>query len=100
MLCALLAPLHLKTHFVHQIPNDVPLLIKCSAKIRKMSVRLSDKQILAARSIVKKITKDNQSDMLMPFGVKKQKSTLAAYCIAKIFLHKKNNVCSTIVYYS
>ena len=32
--CALLAPLHLETHFVHTIPwNDVPLLFKCSPKI-------------------------------------------------------------------
>ena len=34
MLCALLAPLHLETHFVHTIPwNDVPFLLKCSPKI-------------------------------------------------------------------
>ena len=28
---------------------------------------------------------------LMPFGVKKQKTTLTAYDIANIFPHKKNN---------
>ena len=31
MWCALLAPFHLESHFVHTIPwNDVPLLFKCS----------------------------------------------------------------------
>ena len=65
-------------------------------KILIMSVRRSDKQTLAVTvqtiSTVKKIDKDGQSDILMPFGVKKQKSTLAAYGIAKIFPHRKNNV--------
>ena len=61
-----------------------------------MSVRRSDKQTLAVIvhtiSIVKKIAKDGQSGILMPSGVKKQKSTLTAYCIANIFTHKKNKV--------
>ena len=97
MWCALLAILHLKTHFVHTIPwNDVPLLFKCSPKILIMSVRHSDKRTLSAIvhtiSIVKKIAKDDQSGLLMTFGVKKQKSNLAAYSFANIFLHKKNNV--------
>ena len=58
-----------------------------------MSVRLSDKQTLAVIvhtiSIVKEIA---QSYILMPFGIKKQKSTLATYGIANIVPHKKNNV--------
>ena len=61
-----------------------------------MSVRRSDKQTLAVivhiLSIVKKIAKDGQPGILMQFGVKKQKSTLAVYGIANIFLHRKNNV--------
>ena len=89
--------LHLETNFVHTVPwIDVPLLFNYSPKILIMSVRRSDKQTLAVIvhtiSIVKKIAKDGQSGILMPFGVKKQKSTLAAYGIANIFLHKKNNV--------
>ena len=80
MWCALLVPLHLKTHFVHKIPrNDVPLLFKYSPKIRIMSVRRSDKLTLAVIvhtiSTVKKIAKVDQSGILMPFGVKKHKST-------------------------
>ena len=48
MWCALLAPLHLETHFVNTIPwNDIPLLFNCSSKIHIMSVRRSDKQTLA-----------------------------------------------------
>ena len=47
-----------------------------------MSVRRSDKQTIAVIvhiiCIVKKIAKDGQSVILMPFGLKKQKSTLAA----------------------
>ena len=58
-----------------------------------MSVRRSDKQTLAVIvhtiTIVKKIAKDGQSYILMPFGVKKQKSTLTAYGIANIVPHKK-----------
>ena len=97
MWCELFAPLYLETHFVHIIPwNDVPLLFKCSPKIFIMSVRSSDKQTLAVIvhtiKIVKKIAKDGQSSILMSFGVKKQKSTLAAYGIANIFPHKKHNV--------
>ena len=62
-----------------------------------MSVRRSDKQTHAVIDhtirIVKKIAKDGQSGILMPFGVrKKEKSNLAAYGIANIFPHKKNNV--------
>ena len=49
-----------------------------------MFVRRSDRQTLAA--------KGGQSGILMRFGVKKQKSTLAAYGIANIFAHKKNTV--------
>ena len=98
MCCALLTPLHVKTHFVYTIPrNDVPLLFKCSI----MSVRRSDKQTLVAIvhiSIVKKISEDRQSGILMPFGVKKQKSILAAYDIANILPNKKNIVCISIVY--
>ena len=80
MWCALLSPLCFKTDFVHTIPwNDVPLLFKCSSKILIMSVRRSDKQtldvIVHTVSILKKIAKDGQSYILMPFGVKKQKST-------------------------
>ena len=60
-----------------------------------MFVRRSDKQTLSVIvhiiSIVKKITKDGQSGILMRFGVEKQKSTLAAYGIANFFPHKKNN---------
>ena len=63
---------------------DAPLLFKCSPKIIIMPVRHSGKQTLAVIvhtiSIVKKIAKDGQSGILVPFGVKKQKSTLAAYC--------------------
>ena len=63
MWCALLAPLHLKTHLVHTIPwNDVPSLFKCSPKRLVISVRRSDKQTLAAIvhtiSTVKKIAKN------------------------------------------
>ena len=58
-----------------------------------MSVRRSDKHTLAVIvhtiSIVKKIAKDGQCGILMPFGVKNQK--LTAYGIANIFPHKKNN---------
>ena len=36
--------------------------------------------------------KDDQSGIVMSFGVKKQKSTLAAYGVAKSFPHKKINV--------
>ena len=65
------------------------------SKIRIMSVRRSDKHtldvIVHTISIVKKIAKDCQSGILMPFGVKKQKSTLTAYGITNIFPHKKNN---------
>ena len=32
------------------------------------------------------------ASLVMPFGVRQQKSTLAAYGIANIFPHKKNNV--------
>ena len=60
-----------------------------------MSVRHSDKQthsvIVLTIRIVKEVAKDGQSYILVPFGVKKQKSTLAAYGIANIVLHKKNN---------
>ena len=97
MRCALFAPLHLETHFVHTIPwIDVPLLFKGSPKIFIMSVRRSDKQTLAVIvhtiSIVKKVAKDGQSCILMPFGVKKQKSTLAAYGTANIFPQKMDKV--------
>ena len=73
-----LAPLFLETHFVHTIPwNDVPLLLKCTPKILIMTVRRSDKQILTvivhSISTVKKIAKDDQSGILMPFGVKNEK---------------------------
>ena len=96
MLCALLAPLRFETHFIHTSPwNDVPLLFGCSPKFLIMSVRRSDKQTLAVIvhtiSIVKKIAKDSQSYILMSFGVKKQKSTLAAYGIANIVPPIKNN---------
>ena len=61
-----------------------------------MSVRHSDKYTLAVIvhtiSTVKKIAKDGQSDMSMPFGVKQENKTLAIYGIANIFPHKKNNV--------
>ena len=61
-----------------------------------MSLRRSEKPTLTVTvhtiSIVKQIAKDGQSGILMPFGVKKQKSTLAAYGITNIFPHKKNNV--------
>ena len=82
--------------FVHTIPwNDVPLLFKCSPKILIMSVRRFLNRhwlfIVHTISIVKKIVKDGQSCILMPFGVKKQKSTLLAYGIANIVPHKKNN---------
>ena len=94
---ALLAPLHLETHFVHTIPwNCVPLLFKCSPKILIMSVRRSDKQTLTfivhTISIIKKIAKDGKSGILTPLGVKKHKSTLAAYGIANIVPHKTNTV--------
>ena len=60
-----------------------------------MSVRRSDKQthsvIVHTISIVKKKAKDGQSRILMSIGVKKQTSTLAAYGIANIVPHKKNN---------
>ena len=96
MWCALVAPLRFETHFVHTIPwNDVPLLFKCSPKILIISLRRSDKQthvvIVHTISIVKKIAKDGQSCISMPFGVRKQKSTLAAYGIANVVPHKKNN---------
>ena len=91
---SLLAPLDLETHFVHTVFwNDVPLLFKCSPKIVIMSVRHSDKHTLAVIfhtiSIVKKIAKDGQSGILMPFDVKKQKSTLTKCGIAtcNIFPH-------------
>ena len=59
MRCALLAPLHAETNFVHTIPwNDVPLLFKCSPKILIESARLSDKQTLSVISVVKEIAKD------------------------------------------
>ena len=79
MWCALLSPLRFKTDYGHTIPwNDVTLLFKCSSKILIVSVRRSDKQtlnvIVHTISIVK-IAKDDQSYILMPFGVKKQKST-------------------------
>ena len=67
-----------------------------------MSVRHSNEQTPAVIvhtmhvSIVKKIAKDSQSGILMPFDVEKRKSTLAAYGIANIFPHKKTN--STIIY--
>ena len=67
-----------------------------------MSVRRSDKQALAVIvhtiSIVKKIAKVGQSRILVPFGVKKQKSTLTAYGIANIFPHKKKNVYTALLY--
>ena len=90
-------PLHLETHFVHTISwNDVPLLFKCSPKLLTMSVMRSDKHthavIVHTISIVENITRDGQCGILMPFGVKKETSTLAAYDIANIFPHKKNNV--------
>ena len=78
--------------------NYVLLRFKCSPKILIMSVRRSDKQTLAVIvhtiSIVKKIARAGQSGILMPFGVKKQTSTLAACGIANTFLHlhKKTNV--------
>ena len=57
-----------------------------------MSVRRSDKQTLAVIvhtiNIVMKIA---LSYILLSFGFKKQTSTLAAYGIANIVLHKKNN---------
>ena len=60
-----------------------------------MSVRRSDKQTLAVIvhtiSIIKKIAKDGQSYILMPFGAKMQKSTLATYGIANIVPHRTNN---------
>ena len=60
------------------------------------AVRRPDKQTpcyCSNHSIVKKIVRDGQSGILMPFGVKKQKSTLAAYGSAtNIFPRKKNNV--------
>ena len=60
-----------------------------------MSVRCSDKQTLTVTvhtiRIVKKIAKDGQSGILMPFGVKQQQSTVAACGIANIFLQKKND---------
>ena len=63
-------------------------------KILIISVRRSDKQTLAfivhTMRIVKKIAKDGLSGIMMPFDVKKQKSTLAG--IANILPHKKNNV--------
>ena len=66
----------------------------CSPKILIMSVRRSDIQRLAVTvhtvSIVKKIAKDGQSCILLPFAVKKQKSTTAAYGIANIVPHKNN----------
>ena len=61
-----------------------------------MSRRRSDKQTLAVFvhiiGIVNKIAKDGQSGIWMPFGVKKQKSTLTAYGIDNILPHKENNV--------
>ena len=49
--------------------------LKCSPKFVIISVRRSDKQTLAiivhTISIVKKIAEDDQSGILMPFGVKK-----------------------------
>ena len=89
MWCAFLSPLHLETHFVHTVPwNDVPLLFKCSPKSIIMSVRRPDKYTLAVivhtiSSV--KIAKDGQSGTLMPFGVKKQTSTVTACGIANIF---------------
>ena len=76
--CFVLAPLHVKTYFVHTIHwNDVPLLFKSSPKILISYVRRYDKQTLAVivhtLSIIMKIAKDGQSGMLMPFCVKKQK---------------------------
>ena len=60
-----------------------------------MSVRRSDKQTLAVIvhtiSIAKKIAKYSQFGRLIPFGVKKQNLTIAAYGIANIFPHKKIN---------
>ena len=51
-------------------------------------MRRSDKQTLAfivhTMRIIKKLAKDGLSGILMPFDVKKQKSTLAAYGIANI----------------
>ena len=79
---------YLETHFVDIVPwNYVQLLFKCSPKIPIMSVRLSDKHAIAiivhTISIVKKIAKYGQSVILMPFCVKKQTSTLAAYGFAR-----------------
>ena len=59
------------------------------------SVRRSDKQTLAVIvhiiSIVKKRANDGQSCILITFGIKKQKSTLAIIGIANIVTHKKIN---------
>ena len=93
MVCAPRA-LTFKDTFCLTVPwNDVPLLFKSSPKILLMSVRRTDKQTVVAIvhtiSIVKKIAKDDQSGILMTFGVRKQKSILAAYGIANIFPRKK-----------
>ena len=61
-----------------------------------MSMRHSEKLTLTVIvhtiSTVKKVAKDEQSGILMSFGIKKQKSTLTAYSIPNIYPHKKNNV--------
>ena len=95
MCCALLTPLHLKTHFAQTIPwNDAPLLFKYSPKVPILNVcealRQTDTRCYC--SYHKFCKADGRSGILMPFGIKKQTSTLAAYDIAYIFPHKKNNV--------
>ena len=59
----------------------------CDA-LRKQALNV----IVNCISIVKKIAKDGRSGILMPFGVKKQNATLAAYGIANNVPHKKNIV--------
>ena len=73
----------------------MPSLFKRSPKTLIMSVRRSEKQTLAVIvptvTIVKRIAKGGQAYILMPFDVKKQKSTLAAYGISNTAPHKKKN---------
>ena len=61
-----------------------------------MCGRHTDKQTLAAIvhtiSNIKKIATGGQSGIFLPFDVKKQNSTLAAYGITNVFPHKKYTV--------
>ena len=74
---------------IKQLYNDN--LWKLPNEYGDVSVMQTLAAIVHTISIVKKIAKDGDSCILMPFCVKKLKSNLATYCIANIVPNKKNN---------